>query len=232
MSAASAIRKTVEASGERTWRVSDFADMPVLAVSQALSRLAKSGVLTRTGKGNYYHPRPTVFGQSKPSDSDIGHRYLGGNARPAGRTAANLLGFTTQNPAIPEYATSANIASPTASRQARIYTRRPESWNRLSDEDAALLDFIRSRAIHSDLGEQETVERLTTLLTDGRRFERLAAVADDEPPRVRAMLGAIGQQIGAPAEVLGAIHSSLNPLSRFDFGRLRALHFAREWQAK
>ena len=231
-SAASTIHSRVANGGERYWRVSDFGDLPVLAVSQTLSRLTKSGVLSRAGKGLYYHPRATVFGASRPSESDLGRHALGALARPAGRTAANLLGFTTQNAAVPEYATSANNSSTIMPNRARVYTRRPESWNRLSDVEAAILDLLRSRAIHSELDERMTEERLLALVIDDGRFGRLAAVAGDEPPRVRAILGAIGQQIGVAPEAMTELRKSINPLSRFDFGRLRRLRHAHEWQAK
>ncbi len=56
--------------------------------------------------------------------------------------------------------------------------------------------------------------------------------AETEPPRVRAMLGAIGETIGKDARILKHIRASLNPLSRFDFGKLTALPHARQWQAK
>jgi len=75
------------------------------------------------------------------------------------------------------------------------------------------------------------VQRLVRLLTVPGRFERIAEVAISEPPRVRAMLGALGQQAGVRAELLKPLRQSLNPLSHFDFGRLRELRHAREWQA-
>src|SRR6185437_6885630 len=50
--------------------------------------------------------------------------------------------------------------------------------------------------------------------------------------RVRAMLGAIGEQIGQPGSVLAELREGLNPLSRFDFGILAALAYARRWLAK
>ncbi len=56
--------------------------------------------------------------------------------------------------------------------------------------------------------------------------------APSEPPRVRAMLGAIGQQLGCSEDQLAPLRRSLNPLSRFEFGGLAALEFARQWQAK
>jgi hypothetical protein len=46
------------------------------------------------------------------------------------------------------------------------------------------------------------------------------------------MLGAIGQQLGQPEGWLLGLRESLNPLSRFDFGNLAALRYARQWQAK
>jgi hypothetical protein len=46
------------------------------------------------------------------------------------------------------------------------------------------------------------------------------------------LLGALGQQAGMPESTLEALRDSLNPLSRFDFGLLRALDHARPWQAK
>lgn len=63
-------------------------------------------------------------------------------------------------------------------------------------------------------------------------FGNLLKVAESEPPRVRALLGAIGQEIGQPKNKLVALKNSLNQLSRFDFGILTALSYAQEWQAK
>ena len=113
-----------------------------------------------------------------------------------------------------------------------IYSRRPESWNTLSTEDAALLDFIRGRGLHSDLSGEDTKARLFDLLRVPGRFTRLVAVASSEPARVRAMLGAMGQEIGADPHQLNDLRTSLNGLSRFDFGVFNSLEYAREWQAK
>jgi hypothetical protein len=46
------------------------------------------------------------------------------------------------------------------------------------------------------------------------------------------MLGAIGQQLGRPSRQLDMLRRSLNPLSRFDFGKLAALEYAKDWQAQ
>lgn len=63
-------------------------------------------------------------------------------------------------------------------------------------------------------------------------FARLARAAEKEPPRVRALLGAFGQELGTDPAPLKRLKSSLNPLSRFDFGELRdELRHASDWQA-
>lgn len=95
-----------------------------------------------------------------------------------------------------------------------------------------MLELLRDRASTSDLPPAKTAQRLQELLSDRERFARLARAATDEPPRVRAMLGALGECAGADEQQVRALRKSLNPLSRFDFGVLSALPNARSWQAK
>ena len=152
---------------------------------------------------------------------------------PAGIAAANLLGFTTQNPARVEVATNgSSLPRLIVGQETVIHTRRPEAWRTLSECDAALLDFLRNRGELSELSPAETVTKLLEFFKETGRFKRMLDVAESEPPRVRAMLGAIGQQLGISASRLTPLRQSLNPLSRFDFGRLDVLTHAKEWQAK
>jgi hypothetical protein len=230
----SAVRQRIEAGGERVWRLADFADLPFQAVAQVLSRLARQGQLRRLGKGLYYRGRQTAFGPSLPSPSALRSLPIRQKAIfPAGLAAANLLGFTTQNPARIELATDGlSLPRLIVGKETVIHTRRPTAWRSLSETDAALLDFLRNRGEGSELAPEETVQKLLGYLREPGRFERLLEVAPSEPPRVRAMLGAIAQQLEQPPSVLPQLRGSLNPLSRFDFGILTALAYAREWQAK
>jgi hypothetical protein len=231
---AAAVRRQIENGGERLWRLADFDGLPFLAVAQVLSRLSRQGVIRRLGKGLYYRPRPTAFGESRPNPAQI--RSLPIRRRgifPAGIAASNLLGFTTQNPARVELATDGlSLPRLIVGQEAIIHTRRPQSWQTLTETDAALLDFLRNRGASSELSAEETVEKLLGYFREPGRFERLLKVAPSEPPRVRALLGAIGQQLGQPERRLAALRKSLNPLSRFDFGSLAVLEHARQWQAK
>jgi hypothetical protein len=231
---AETVRSRVESGGERVWRLADFDGMPFTAVAQALSRLSRQGVIERLGKGLYYRSRPTAFGDSKPNRSQI--RSLPVRRRgvfPAGVGAANMLGFTTQNPAQVEVATDGvSLPRLIVGQETVIHTRRPEAWRGLPETDTALLDFLRKRGKSSELSPEETVGKLLQYFREPDRFERLLKVSESEPPRVRAMLGAIGQQIGQPEPRLAPLRRSLNPLSRFDFGILAVLGHAQEWQAK
>ena len=231
---AKTVRTRIEAGGERVWRLADFEGMPFTAVAQALSRLTRGGVIQRLGKGLYYRSRPTAFGPSKPNNAQI--RSLSVRRKgvfPSGIGAANLLGFTTQNPGRVEVATNGlSLPRLIVGKETVIHTRRPESWQSLSETDAALLDFLRKRGESSELSAKETKKKLLDYFREPGRFGRLLKVALSEPPRVRAILGAIGQELGKPQSRLLGLKKDLNSLSRFDFGLLAVLRHAGEWQAK
>ena len=228
------VRRRIEAGGERAWRLADFEGMPFTAVAQALSRLNRSGVIQRLVKGLYYRSRPTAFGPSKPNTAQLRSILVRRKGVfPTGIGAANLLGFTTQNPARVEVATDGlSLPRLIVGKDTVIHTRRPESWRSLSETDAALLDFLRKRGDSSELSAKETKEKLLEYFREQGRFERLLKVALSEPPRVRALLGAIGQELGQPQTRLLGLKKNLNSLSRFDFGLLAVLRHAREWQVK
>jgi Family of unknown function (DUF6088) len=227
------IRNRIEQEESKYWRQSDFSNLPPFAVSQTLSRLVKAGILERVSKGLYYCPRTTRFGRSRPSESEIQALPIHQKVMPAGINAANFLGFSTQNVAQGEFATAAaSVPRKIIGKNVRLHTRRPETWNSLSPIEAALLDLLRTRGKFSDLSAEATQERLLLYLSEGDLFERLAAIASTEPPRVRAMMGALGQELNKSAKELALLRQTLNPISRFDFGKLRTLRYAKEWQSK
>jgi hypothetical protein len=228
------IRDRIQRGGERLWRLEDFNGLPSTAVAQALSRLTRQGVLERLSKGTYYRPRQTTFGKSVPNPAAI--QKLASrrkNVFPSGISAASLLGFTTQTARRGEVSTSAlSLPRKLIGAETVIHTRRPEAWAGLSDADAALLDFLRRGGRTSELSPEETTRKTLSLISQKGRLERLLKVADSEPPRVRALLGAIAEEIGKNAAARARLRASLNPFSRFDFGLLAGLSHAGSWQAK
>jgi hypothetical protein len=231
----SLIRDRIErGGGERLWRLEDFRDLPFSAVAQALSRLTKDGTIERLSKGVYYRTRQTALGKSRPNPTAI--RSLASRRKPvfpSGLAAANLLGFSTQSGKQGEVATTAlSLPRKLVGSETVIHTRRPEAWKSLPETDAALLDFLRRGAKFSELSQEETIRKTLALLADDGRLDRLLRVAGSEPPRIRAILGALGERLSASPNILRRLRSSLNPFSRFDFGLLSGLPNARSWQAK
>jgi hypothetical protein len=228
------VRRRIGCAGERLWRLEDFGGLPFSAVAQSLSRLTREGTIERLSKGVYYSARQTAFGKSLPSPTAI--QELASRRKtvyPAGIAAANLLGFTTQTARHNEVSTSAlSLPRKLIGSVTVVHTRRPEAWSSLSETDAALLDFLRRGGKSSELTPSETIDRTVALLSESGRFERLLEVADSEPPRVRAILGAVGEQIGKAADMTQRLRAALNPFSKFDFGLLAGLPRAKHWQAK
>ena len=241
-------------------RARDIEGTGIGAAARAFSRLAAQGVVIRQGKGLYYAPKETLLGRSRPSELSVLQSQLGDRARPTGTTAANLLGLSTQVSARTEVAVYAT-AKPRAAQAARVKLRRAPGGLRplsagLSETDAALLEFLRGRGNYSERSATETLERLRhLLLEEGKasssssssssslsgslppmdrreRLERLTQAALQEPPRVRAMLGALLEWSGLGETLYRPLRESLNPLTRFDFGLLSALPNAKEWQSK
>lgn len=228
------VRDRIEQGGERIWRLSDFQDLPFSGTARALSRLAEDGVVERLSKGVYYRSRSTSFGKSLPNPAAMQKLAAGDRTVfPSGIAAANFLGFTTQTARRGEVATSGfTLPRKLLGSDTVVHTRRPEAWTGLSDEDAALLDFLRRGGKTSELPPHQTVRRTLSLLSEKGRFQRLLRIAATEPPRARALLGALGEQIGIKAGPLASLRATLNPISRFDFGIFWELPNATAWQAK
>jgi hypothetical protein len=228
------IRQQIEFGGERFWLFEDFSTLPHFGVAQALSRLSRQGVLERISKGIYYRARQTRHGMSRPNPAALQKLALRGkHVFPSGAAAATLLGLAAQTPIRLEVATTAlglprkHLGSSTV-----VHGGRPGAWSSLSQSDAALLDFLRRGGRTSELSPEETIRKTLALFSEKRCFERLLYVADTEPPRVRAIMGAIGQQLSKKKRALQQLRDSLNPFSRFDFGALCGLKYAKVWQAK
>ncbi len=91
------VRHRIEQGGERLWRLEDFRDYSFTATAQAISRLKREGAIERLSKGIYYRSRSTPLGKSVPNPAAV-QRLASIRKRifPAGISAANLLGFSTQ----------------------------------------------------------------------------------------------------------------------------------------
>ena len=226
------VLERIDSDGERFWRLADFNGLPFGAVAKALSRLTKAGHIQRMSKGIYYKPRQTVFGQSLPKLSGL-QQLIEKSVFPAGRAAANLLGLSTQVAIKNEVSTTAlSLPRKLLGQSTLVHRMRPATWTKLNRQNTALLELLRSRGLTSEMSELETIDRVLEIVSEPGCFEALVDVAASEPPRVRAMLGALGQQLGKSQELLEGLRATLNPLSKFDFGLFTHLKHAKQWQAR
>ncbi len=214
----------------RLFTYEDFDDLPVTAVAPALSRLVARGEIKRARKGIYYAPRRTVLGEVPPDPVVLGEAATRGRSHPAGLTAASILGLTTQVPSRIELAVE--DMRPSSPSGVAFRPRMGTSRRGLRRNEAALLEVLRDIHRLSDVSPDVTTRRLMDVLSDESARHRVLRAALHEPPRVRAMTGALAEEVGADEAELLRLRRTLNPTTRFDFGPIAVLGAAKHWNAR
>lgn len=214
----------------RLFTYADFGDLPATAVAPALSRLRARGEIRRARKGVYYVPRRTVLGEVPADPVVVGELVSRGRSHLAGLSAANALGLTTQVPARTELAVEDK--RPTPPRGVAFKPRVGTNRRGLRPLEAALLEVLRDINHLSDLPARETARKLRRLLADDSARARILHSVVSEPPRVRAMIGALAEYAGAGEDELRHLRKTLNPTTCYDFGPLSVLATARKWGAR
>ena len=152
------------------------------AVDQALSRLARSGRLSRVCQGIYVRPVETRFGPRPPSVDKVIESLAtlwGETIVPCGGAAANTLGLTAQVPVRSVYLTSGPNRKLKLG-EGTVHLRHAPRWQLVAPHRAAG-DAVRALAW---LGPQEVEESLSVI---GRK---LSAEDLDELAASRAMVPA------------------------------------------
>ena len=237
MSVAHRVLRRIRRGGEdRLWTYRDFIDLPGIAVAATLSRLAKNGRIRRVRKGVYYVPRVTRFGTTSPDPSTVAAAVLTSRGiawKPSGPAAYNRLGLTTQVSPTTTFAVSRKVRLASAGPGTLLKLRPAAFVRNTSADERAVLDALRDLRWISETTPEHVIARIGELFRSRRvSFERVARFARREPPRVRALLGAIGSAIGARRKVLGGLKESLNPMTHFSLGLSGKLANAREWNIR
>ena len=191
------------------------------AAAKAMERLKKKGVIDRASTGTFYKPKKTVFGTLKPAEEELVKPYLFENnkriAYITGTSLYNRMGLTAQVPK------NLNIAS----REKRIITRigniqvRPvKSYVDVTDDNyplLELLDAVKDLKIIPDVDRDNAVKTLLQKLNNIPDKTKLVALALKYPPRVRALTGALLEQLGMKEAVV-PLYQSINPLTTYSYG--------------
>jgi hypothetical protein len=116
----------------------------------------------------------------------------------------------------------------------KIEVRSKSSLKDMMPTERAFLDSLCHLAHIPDTTPAETLERLSRLLKHKVvSFDRLYRLARNEPPRVRALLGALGESIGTSdidPKSLDKLRSTLNPLTTYKLhGAAQSLTTRSRW---
>jgi hypothetical protein len=208
-----------------TFGYEDFALAPeeYLPGAKAIERLLAKGIIRRVSKGVFYKPKTTIFGELKPREEELLKPYLfdGGKriAYITGLSLYNRMGLTTQVPHHIQIASRDKriVASvgPVKATPVKSYADVTEDNYRLLE----LLDALKDFKGIPDLDKQAALtllqDRLRLLL--GTDYTQLVHYALLYPPRVRALLGALLENLGDKVD-LQPLKRSLNPLTGINYG--------------
>jgi Family of unknown function (DUF6088) len=191
VSTSESVARRVRRTRNRFFRRDDF-EGSRSAIEKALSRLVSDGELIRVRNGLYWRGAETPFGMAPPNPREVVHA-LGGKAPigPAGLSAANFLGLTTQVPRLPVYAAPGPMPDVERIRIVRRGGRRGEARRaaRLTEREIAFLEVLDAWEDVVEVSASEAVDKLSARLRDDPEgTDRLVNSAAHEPARGRVRL--------------------------------------------
>ena len=213
---ARSITSTIRRSRNRFFRWSDFSGTRS-AIEKALSRLVDRRELSRVRGGLYWKGSETPFGMSPPNPREVVAAYADGSPTgPAGLSAANFLGLTTQVPRVPEYAAPSFVPDVDRISIRRRSGRRAEARRkaRLGEAEVAFLEVLDAWESVVELPPREAIERLLVTLRSGDvDISKVVRAANHEPARSRVRLRAMLELYGM-AELVDEIRPASAPSVR------------------
>jgi len=191
------------------------------AASKTIERLLKKGIIKRISTGVFYKPKQTIFGELKPDEEKIITPYLFNNGKRiayvTGLLLYNNMGLTTQ---IPKVISIASTKKRIYISKGNIKGNAVKSYMEVTDDNykyLELLDAIKDFKNIPDLGKESAIKILTNKILElnNKQRKELIEIALEYPPRTRALLGSILENIGENTKKLD---DSLNPLSEYKLG--------------
>lgn len=205
-----------------------YADLGIAAedfqtAAKVMERLQTKGIVKKISKGVFYKPEQTVFGELKPDFDEQLRPYLFENGKriayETGFSLYNQLGLTTQMA----------FRTKIASRSKRISINRGalkadavKSYAEVTDKNYELLGFLdafKDIKRIPDSNVKTSVKILSGKIKDldEKQIAEMLKYAIFYPPRVRALLGAILENMNCTVN-LQKLKESLNPLSSYELG--------------
>jgi len=193
------------------------------AASKSIERLIKKEIIKRISTGVFYKPKQTVFGELKPDEEKIITPYLLNNGKRiayvTGLLLYNKMGLTTQ---IPKEISIASNKKRIYISKGSIKAKAVKSYVEVTNENyklLELLDALKDFKKIPDLDKKSAIKILTNKISslNDKQIKELIEIALEYPPRVKAFLGALFENIGKNKS-LKILDDSLNPLSEYKLG--------------
>ena len=193
------------------------------AASKSIERLIKKEIIKRISTGVFYKPKQTVFGELKPDEEKIITPYLFRNGKRiayiTGLLLYNKMGLTTQ---IPKEISIASNKKRIYISKGNIKAKAVKSYVEVTNENYKLLEFLDALKDFKkipDLNKKSAISILTYRISslNNKQIKELVDIALEYPPRVRAFLGALFENIDKNINTK-SLDVSLNPLSEYELG--------------
>lgn len=188
-----------------------------------LGRMVKAGLIEKVGRGKYYRPKTSVFGNIEPLPDEMVKDLMYSNGVLSGYVTGysvwNQMGLTSQISNMIIIGTSRRRDSLKRGKYDIRFIMQP---NKITSDSIPLLQILDSLKLIKripDTTADQSVMIIKKYISelDENRLSSLVKLAMKYPPRVRASLGAILESIGNN-QYLGKLKQSLNPTSTYALG--------------
>ncbi len=193
------------------------------SAAKSIERLIKKGIIKRISPGIFFKPKQTIFGELLPKEEEILKPYLYKNgsriAYITGIYLYNKLGLTTQ---IPQTIKIASREKEVKVNKSNLKIKPAKSYIDVTNKNfqyLEILDTIKDFKKIPDLNTENGISILLNILKELKKDEikKMIKYCLNYPPRTRALLGALLEEIGIE-DGLNNLADSLNPLSEYYFG--------------
>jgi hypothetical protein len=220
MKVAEQIRKTIESIPEsQPFGYVDLGIEPAnfVTAAKALERLQKKGTIKKVSKGMFYKPKMTRYGPLGPDYNTILNNFLFKNGKRVGYITGgelyNQLNLTTQNYFRTKVAT--NISRKKI-ETGWLKTSTVKAYTEITDENYQLLGILDALKDIKNISDTSTTQVIKILAGKLIKFnqkdiEILIKLSFSYPPRVRALLGSIIEEIFTTIVDLSDLKNTLNP---------------------
>lgn len=216
-------KKIVVFPDDYVFKASDFEmeSQNQSAVVKALNRMAATGEISKLSKGKFYKPRKTQFGELKPSAYQIAKDYIERNGKLigyiTGYSAYNALGLTTQISSYIQIGTNKSRRAVKRDKYTISFIMQQNTITKKNIEILRILDAIRFIREIPATTPNEACIRLKEIIKDlnDEQKEMLVKCSLKYTNYVRALCGAILEDIGYDGNSLDSIRKSLNGVTNY-----------------